>query len=286
MKRSCIFQIVSICLLIFGVKCGDQDTLVQSLMDISGAPLEYDESGATKFLNVASVCMQCAYEKEQNIIKIETLVNKIMTEKPRTELIVFGETILGRYYGLENPEVYQRQVAESIPGPATDFVGALADSHNVYIVFGMSELDNGVLYNSLVLLNPEGEIEDVQRKYHLINTDEDAGFAVGTKKTVVTINGIKTGLIICADVSSYEVTKALVDENIDLVIHSLASVAKEFTIDAVARQFNAWVVFANRYGQEGEDFCPGTCYISDPAGTIRVGGEGGERYEYYRIGVY
>ena len=276
--------IILICYCLSG--CGDSDIIYQSLMDISGAPLEYDDSKANAHLNIASVSMQCSENKQENLNKMINIIKKIMAEKPQTRLIVFGETILGWYYKADEPEAYQRSVAETIPGPATLTIGVLADSLDIYIVFGMSEIKESKLYNSQVLLNPQGEIEAVHRKVNFIDWDEESGFTKGNQVTVVEIDGIKTGMIVCADVQSLWLTKALVEENIELLLHSLASNAGEFTIDAVARQFNSWVVFANRCGREDDADYSGTCYISDPAGTIRVGCEGEERYVYYRIGVY
>ena len=271
------------------MSCGEADKIIQSLMDISGAPLKYDDSQATRRLAIASVCLQCSSEKQENLAKMKAMIHKIMKEKPETELIVFGETILGWYYYPDDPANYQRSIAETIPGPATDSLSELADFYNIYITFGLGELNGDKLYNSQVLINPDGNIEAIHRKFHLIDEDEQSGFdrypQTSSNVTAVEINGITTGMIICADVSSYWLTEQLVKQNVELIIHSLASFEPEFKIDAVARQFNAWVVFANRYGREKDTFYKGNCYISDPAGTIRVGGNGKERYEFYRIGV-
>ncbi len=283
-----LFLILFPCLLLIG--CGDSDTIVQSLLDLSGAPLDYDDSKSNKHLSIASVCLQCSKEKQQNIDKMVNMIHKIMTEKSDTRLIVFGETILGWYLNPDEPEAYQRQMAETIPGATSEKIGVLADSFDIYIVFGLGEIMGDKLYNSQVLLNPDGELAAVHRKFHLVKEDEQSGFEpypkVDENVTVVNIDGIRAGMIICADVSSYWLTKKLIDQHVELVIHSLASFEPEFKIDAVARQFDAWAVFANRYGKEQDTFYEGNCYISDPAGTIRVGGDGKERYEYYRIGVY
>jgi len=275
-------------IVLFIAACGDSDRIIQGLMDISGAPLEYDDSKATKHLNVASVCMSCSRDKQENLQKMTGILRRIKTEKPATRLVVFGETILGWYYDPVNPVAYQKNIAETIPGPATDKIGALADSLNMYIAFGLTERsDEGEnFYNSLVLLNPKGEIEAVHSKVSLINWDEKSGFTPGKQKTVVTIDGIKTGMIICSDIQSVKLVRELVGDNIKIIIHALASDALEFRIDAVARQFNAWAIIANRCGDEEENSYSGNCYIADPAGTIRVGGQGIERVEYYRIGVY
>lgn len=269
--------------------CSEEDLIVQSLFDLSGAPLVYEDTLATKFLNVTAVSMDVSKEKEENLANMKTLILKVMQEHPETELILFGETILGWYIDDDDPGSYQATVAEPVPGPVTDAIGDIADSLDVYVVFGIAERSGELLYNSQVLINPEGEVQEHHRKINLTNDDLASGFTAAEKKkenvTTFLINGIRTGMIVCADVSGYWLTGQLVEENVELVLHSLASEVPGFYIDAVARQFNAWEVFANRYGEELGRAYSGTTFVADPAGTIRVGDGGKETYVHYRIGV-
>jgi len=92
-------------------------------------------------------------------------------------------------------------------------------------------------------------------------------------------------MIICADVNGFWLSEKLIRNNVELILHPMASEVPMFKIDAVSRQFNAWEVFANRYGSELERNYSGTCFIADPSGTIRVGGSENEGFYYYKIGV-
>ncbi|MDQ3622952.1 MAG: carbon-nitrogen hydrolase family protein, partial [Verrucomicrobiota bacterium] len=60
--------------------------------------------------------------------------------KQRADLVVLPETLtffgLGRKYG---------DCAESVPGPSTDYFGALAREHNLYIVAGLIERDGHLI---------------------------------------------------------------------------------------------------------------------------------------------
>ncbi len=282
MKRILMLWLAAVLLL----GCDKPDKIVQGLMDISGAPLEYDDSNANRHLHVAAVSIRCSHDKAENMTHMTEMINEIVTTFPDVELIAFGETILGWYFDAQAPEAYQRSVAEPIPGPATDHFSRISDSLDIYLVFGLTEIDGGRIYNSQVMLNPNGGIELKHRKQHFVGEDKKSGFTQGADVVMTTINDINVGMIVCADVQSWRLTEQLVQKNMDVLIHSLASNAVEFKIDAVARQFNAWVVFANRHGMEGDLEYSGTCYISDPAGTVRAGGDGSERFEYYRIGVH
>lgn len=269
--------------------CEDKDIIVQSLFDLAGAPLEYDDSQATKFINVAAATIEVSKNKPENLAKIRQTIIHTMEENPETELILFGETILGCWYEDENPHAYQLEVAETIPGPSTNSIAQLADSLNIYVGFGISELKEGNLFNSQVIINPDGDIEAIYRKFTMTKEDKESGFTPAEKipenvKTV-TINDIKLGMLVCADVRSYWLANQLVGKEVEVILHSLAALSPEFPIDAISRQFNAWVVFANRYGGCGDLKYSGNTFISDPAGNIRISGGGEEVVLTYRIGV-
>lgn len=269
--------------------CQKDDTIVQSLFDLSGAPLKYDDSEANRHLNVVAVSMIYSKDKANNT---ETICRKAAEAKhayPDAELILFGESVLGWYIDDENPEPYQRTIAETIPGPATDSIGQTARELNCHIGFGMTELNSGKLYNSFVLLDPGGKILAVHRKVNITLDDILNGITPAAKTdssvTMVQINNIKVGMIICADVNGYWLTKQLTDRKVELILHPMAWEVPMFAIDAVSRQFNAWEVFANRYGNELERAYSGTAFIANPAGTIRVGDSGREDFYFCKIGV-
>ncbi|MGC9343682.1 MAG: carbon-nitrogen hydrolase family protein [Bacteroidales bacterium] len=287
-KVARIFVVALMISLLF-FSCQKDDVIVQSLYDLSGAPLKYNDSKATRFLNVAAISIESSKSKTENLEKITQSIRKITIDEPEVELILFGETILGWYIDDENPLAYQHTVAESVPGPATDIISQLADSLNIYVAFGMSESDNGQLYNSQVLINPSGEIEAVHRKVNLTPEDLAGGFTEEARTqanvTVVNINNIRVGMIVCADVGSYWLTDQLVEQKAELILHSMASEVPEFAIDPVSRQFNAWEVFANRFGPEGDRQYSGTTFIADPSGMVRVSGGKKETIRTYKIGV-
>ncbi len=60
-----------------------------------------------------------------------------------------------------------RDVAEPIPGPATDLLGVAARRNGIWVVAGLTECDGEVLYNTAVLLDRQGELAGRYRKVHL-----------------------------------------------------------------------------------------------------------------------
>jgi predicted amidohydrolase len=87
-------------------------------------------------------------------------IDTIMQIHPDVQLIVFGEMTLGWYIPGTMPK-YHREIAETIPGPTTEAVAAWARKHGIYVCFGISEVDEEVLYNTQVLLNPQGNFQAI-----------------------------------------------------------------------------------------------------------------------------
>lgn len=271
------------------ISCQKDETIVQSLLDLSGAPLFYDDSNASRHLNVVAVSMVCSKNKEENIGLVRQKSIEAKRQYPNAELVLFSESVLGWYIDDDNPEPYQQAIAETIPGPATDSIAKTAIELGCYIGLGLTELNSGKLYNSFILINPNGEIIAVHRKVNITPEDIAGGITPASKVdssvTIVNINNIKIGMIICADVNGFWLTQQLIERKVEVILHPMASEVPMFSIDAVSRQFNAWEVFANRYGSELDRKYSGTTFIADPAGTIRLGDSGKEGFYYYKIGV-
>ncbi|KQQ94540.1 hydrolase [Leifsonia sp. Leaf325] len=138
------------------------------------------------------------------------------------QLVVFPE-----YSAFFTAELDQDMVdaAEPLDG---EFVRALADlaaSLGIHIVAGVLEqtTDAARFSNTLVALNPRGELVATYRKQHLYDAfgqTESARVvpgAIGDPETFV-VGGIRVGMQTCYDIRFPEVTRRLVDAGADLVL--------------------------------------------------------------------
>ncbi len=100
-------------------------------------------------------------------------------------------------------------VAESIPGPTTDFFSALAKQHDCYLVVGMPEKSGELVYNVAVLVGPDGEVVGKYRKVTLPREEIARGIAPGSEYPVFETRFGKVGLMICYDVFFPEVARRL-----------------------------------------------------------------------------
>ena len=103
--------------------------------------------------------------------------------------------------------------AETIPGPATNRFSTLAKELGIWMVFGMDENRGGKLFNTAVLMNPQGQIVGTYSKVHLQNWMLASGVNYGDGFPVweVEIGGVKTkvGIEICYDIQHPEATREL-----------------------------------------------------------------------------
>lgn len=240
----------------------------------------YDGGKKQTSLRVATTALECDRDPSVNRGKMVRAVRGIKTAHPSVELILFGEAITSWY----RPycDEYHRAVAEPVPGETTRAMAALASRHQLYLSFGLTESSSGSLFSSQVLVNPGGEIQAVHRK---MGSSPDLFEPGPTPVTTTEVYGLRTGIVICSDIASASTMWKLSTQELDLILLSLADDCRAGLLAARfnARMHHAWVVTANRSGeQEGIEW-DGHLAISDPRGVLRVAAQGAEQHIVYDI---
>lgn len=120
------------------------------------------------------------------------------------ELVLFPELMI---HGHCTPNT--REVAERVPGgPSCAEVLALAAELELTISVGLSELDDGRVFNTQVLCGPRGYIGR-QRKVHC-SRDEKLQYSGGRALAVHDLGFCKVGTAVCYDAWFPEICRALV----------------------------------------------------------------------------
>ena len=114
--------------------------------------------------------------------------------RQRADLVVLGETLTYAGTGRTFPEV-----AEPVPGPTTEFFGALAKTHNLHVVVPLVERDGHLIYNTAVLVGPDGQVIGKYRKVTLPRGECDQGIQPGTEYPVFQTRFGKVAMMICYD---------------------------------------------------------------------------------------
>ena len=120
----------------------------------------------------------------------------------------------------------EREMAESIPGASTEIIGALARELDIYILFGLSEMRDGEIYNAMAVLAPDGGLLGVMRKVHINKFETAGGWRNGSEFPVwqfTTPTGQMTaGIIICYDREVPESARLLMLQGADVIFNPLA----------------------------------------------------------------
>lgn len=214
--------------------------------------------------------------------------------KQGAELIVLQELHNSLYFcQTENVDLFD--LAETIPGPSTDFFGTLARELQVVIVTSLFERRApGLYHNTAVVLEKDGSIAGKYRKMHIPDdpayyekfyfTPGDLGF-----HPIQTSVG-RLGVLVCWDQWYPEAARLMALQGADMLIYPTAiGYESSDTPDEQERQRMAWqtvqrghavanglpVVTVNRTGHEpdpskqtnGIQFW-GTSFVAGPQGEL------------------
>ena len=211
------------------------------------------------------------------------------------ELVVLQELHNGLYFCQEeNVETFNQ--AEPIPGPSTEFYGALAKELGVVIVTSLFERRaTGLYHNTAVVLEKDGSIAGKYRKMHIPDdpgyyekfyfTPGDMGF-----QPIDTSVG-RLGVLVCWDQWYPEAARLMALAGAEILIYPTAiGYDPNDTRDEQERQRMAWqtvqrghavanglpVVTVNRVGDEQCSMVNGQCSMIPFWGTSFVAGPQGE----------
>lgn len=211
---------------------------------------------------------------------------KALAEKG-AQLIVLQE-LHNTLYFCQTEDVRQFDLAETIPGPSTEFFGALAKQLNVVIVISLFEKRAvGLYHNTAVVLEKDGSIAGTYRKMHIPDdpayyekfyfTPGDLGF-LPIQTSVGTL-----GVMVCWDQWYPEAARLMALAGAEILIYPTAIGYSDEDDEAEQqRQREAWttvqrghavanglpVVAVNRVGREDTINFWGSSFIAGPQGEI------------------
>lgn len=91
-----------------------------------------------------------------------------------------------------------RRLACPVPGPRSALLAAQARRHGIYVVAGLTEREGERVYNSAVLLSPDGELLIRHRKINELDIGRDL-YDTGDRVAVARTPLGAMGITICAD---------------------------------------------------------------------------------------
>lgn len=188
------------------------------------------------------------------LAKIDARISEI--QDPSVRMAVFCE------YGTGGYCTDQFKIAKPVPGEVTSQLESIARKHNIWISGGTSELAQGMIANTSVMISPSKGLVASYRKIHPFG-DERNRLLMGGEPVVVETELGKVGMTICFDFMFPELTRVLALRGAEIILNSTFWFADNFsekfgfepmTILALARtravENSVYVAMACRTGEE------------------------------------
>lgn len=208
-------------------------------------------------------------EVTDNLERMGKMIDQICHTQ-KVDLIVFPELATTGY---ENGVKFT-ELAEQIPGYTTNFLGKLANDFHVHIAAGMvvKHKVESVIYNSAVLVGPDGEVMGEYRKVHL-KGEEKLAFRPGFKFPVFETDFGRIGLLLGWDLAFPEAARSLAldgAEVLAVLANWEAPNVEEWRTCLLARAYenSLFVAGANRIGDEYTYSFFGESMIIGPRGEL------------------
>jgi len=199
--------------------------LIVGLLLLAPVFINPAETRAAETIRVGLIQMDGRlYDKQYNLTRAEELIRQAASRgakivcTPEASVQGYARVDLPPGTSADAPALVAERAkilaaAETIPGPATNRFAALARELGIWIIFGMDENRRGKLFNSAILMNPQGQIVGTYSKVHLQNWMLASGVNHGDTFPVwdVEIGGVKVkvGIEICYDIQHPEATREL-----------------------------------------------------------------------------
>ncbi len=179
---------------------------------------------------------------------VESILQAI--EAFQGDLLVVPELALSGYQFLSKEEAWD--LAEAVPtGPRFQQLAEAIVGRGLHVVVGLAERDGDCLYNSAVLIGPNGHLV-TYRKTHLF-FEETLWFAPGnTGFQVWDIGSAKVGLLVCFDWFYPESARTLALKGADILCHP-SNLVLPYCPDAMVTRClenHVFAITANRVGCE------------------------------------
>jgi len=155
--------------------------------------------------------IQMALSSTDNLSAMAAQAAQVRQRFPWVDMMVFGElSAFGPRPALAQP----------MPGPAEDHFRAVARRHKVWLLPGsLYEMDNGRIYNTAPVINPDGDVVLRYRKMYPFLPYE-RGISAGSECAVFDVPDVgRFGVSICYDMWFPETTRTLAWMGAEIILH-------------------------------------------------------------------
>ena len=227
----------------------------------------------SRLFGIAGVQMHAvAFDAQATVDKMAEIATNLTKSFPWVQLIMFHELVvpgLDQFVTSDDRDWLVKN-SEAVPGVISERLCSLASNLNRWLIPGsMYELDGDKLYNTALVISPQGEIVRKYRKMFPWLPYED-GVTPGEEFCVFDIPDVgRFGLCICYDMWFPEVARTLVWQGAEVILQPTLTPTSDRELELVMCRANAlfnqcYFVSVNGVGTWGG----GRSTIIDPDGRI------------------
>lgn len=167
------------------------------------------------------------------------------------------------------------EVAETVPGPTSQILGDAARKAGLYVAAGIYEREGELVYNTVILIDRNGDVVGKYRKTHLPQTEVYGGITPETDYPVFETEFGKVGVQTCYDNFFPEVTRILALKGAEIILLPIWGDPREsgYTWDIVARARaidNSVFFVASIYGRKNLIISPNGHIIANDDGSKEI----------------
>jgi predicted amidohydrolase len=143
--------------------------------------------------------------------------------KKEVDIAVFPELVLSASYcGIGTSKTLLAKLAEPVPGPAIESVAKKAKEYGMHVAVGIAQKKDGKFFNSVVLIDGNGDVIGVYSKSHPF-TPTEFTFEPGNELPVFKTKFGTVGMLICFDLEFPETARVLALRGAKIILHSVAN---------------------------------------------------------------
>lgn len=237
-------------------------------------------------LVIAAAQMTSIDDVDANVMQIEALLEDIFSAKEKTDrprLVCFPENCL--YFRIIEGEKIE---GFTLAHPALKRMAELAQEYSTHLHLGSVPLYvDGHLYNSSVLVTPDGDLLPTYQKMHLFDIQlegqkpirESDVFRHGQQPHILNIDGWKVGEAICYDLRFAELFSRYARQEVDAILLPAAFLVKtgeahwEILLRARAIESQSYLIASaqggsHHGGRSGVRETYGHTLVVDPWGAV------------------
>lgn len=197
-----------------------------------------------------------------------------MAARQKAELVVFPECSISGYVFSSFDEAFS--VSETVPGESTRKLEQACRKYGISAVFGLVERNRDRLYNTAVLVTPDG-LAGKYHKTHIPVLGLDRYVSPGEELPVFSTPQGKVGIVICYDQRFPEPSRVLALKGARIILNPTnlpvgAEAYPGFLNQARACENRVYLISANRVGVERETRFIGRSQIVDYTGKVLAQG--------------